>query len=105
MEKVDLLNAICCHGEEAIDEIMETSARKLVDAQNLPQMLITGADSIASAIHKLTASHHQCLLIIDDAKKLLGVVSYADIMAYIERVDKCAVNNESAIAAAAAMQS
>jgi CBS domain-containing protein len=50
-------------------------------------MLIGVNDSIASAIRKLVANHHQCLLIAHE-NKLLGVLSYADIIDFMIQFDR-----------------
>lgn len=49
---------------------------------NFTEMLISADQSLASAIRQLVANHHQCLLIAHK-NKLLGVLSYADIMDFL----------------------
>ncbi|KAI6209820.1 5'-AMP-activated protein kinase subunit gamma-1 [Aphelenchoides besseyi] len=87
--KIDIMNAMATRGEEAIDEIMETSVKKIANPNNLTEMLISAQDSISDAIHQLIASHHQCLLIANEGK-LEAVVSYADIMDFLVQFDHTA---------------
>ncbi|KAI6231921.1 5'-AMP-activated protein kinase subunit gamma-1 [Aphelenchoides besseyi] len=84
--KIDIMNAMATRGEEAIDEIMETSVQKIANPNNLTEMLISAENSISAAIHQLIASHHQCLLIANEGK-LEAVVSYADIMDFLVQFD------------------
>ncbi|KAI6240584.1 5'-AMP-activated protein kinase subunit gamma-1 [Aphelenchoides fujianensis] len=89
LEKLDVLTAINQRGEERIDEIMETPVKSMCDPKNLGEMVIASTESVAAAIRRLVASHHQCLLIAHEGK-LEAVVSYADIMEFLLQFDRVA---------------
>ncbi|CAD5229411.1 unnamed protein product [Bursaphelenchus okinawaensis] len=88
--KYDVMAAVAERGEDGIDEILEMEVKDLCDNSNM-DMIIEPNESIFSAITRLTASQHQCLLICR-AKSLLGVVSYADIIDFLVNAEK---NDES----------
>ncbi|CAD5234384.1 unnamed protein product [Bursaphelenchus xylophilus] len=89
--KYDVLAAVAEKGEDGIDEILEMKVKDLIDPTNL-DMLIEPNESIFSAILRLTASQHQCVLICR-ANRLLGVVSYADIIDFLANSDRISGDN------------